>query len=111
MHYNEIDNFLSISLFFERSKFLTKEEYKTIIDGMVKEPDKITVTAKTLIDEINKDAEQLETLRTVNEEQEKRIKDLQDTNIKLFLSQTGQGETTEEEKPIDPHELAKSIIE
>lgn len=90
---------------------MTKEEYKNFIDGMVKEPDKIAVSAKTLLDEINKDTEQLESLKTANAEYEKRVRDLQDTNIKLFLAQTGGDSTqTEEEKPVDPHDLAREIM-
>lgn len=90
---------------------MTKEEYKAFIDNMVKEPDKITVNAKILLDEISKDTEQVESLKTANVEYEKRVRDLQDTNIKLFLAQTGGDSTApEEEKPIDPHELAREIM-
>lgn len=58
---------------------------------------------KTMLDAVKEDLAERDTLKTVQAEQEAKIKDLQDTNIKLFLSQTGKAEQdedteTEEEK-------------
>lgn len=69
---------------------MTKQEYHDLINKMITEPDSATVTAQSLLSEIDKDSEQLESLRSANADYEKRVRDLQDTNIKLFLSQTGQ---------------------
>lgn len=58
---------------------------------------------KTMLDSVKEDLEERDALKAVQAEQEAKIKDLQDTNIKLFLSQTGKAEQdedteTEEEK-------------
>lgn len=58
---------------------------------------------KTMLDSVKEDLAERDALKTVQAEQEAKIKDLQDTNIKLFLSQTGKAEQdgdteTEEEK-------------
>lgn len=58
---------------------------------------------KTMLDAVKEDLAERDALKTVQAEQEAKIKDLQDTNIKLFLSQTGKAEQdgdeeTEEEK-------------
>lgn len=58
---------------------------------------------KTMLDSVKEDLAERDALKAVQAEQEAKIKDLQDTNIKLFLSQTGKAEQdedteTEEEK-------------
>lgn len=58
---------------------------------------------KTMLDSVKEDLAERDALKEVQAEQEAKIKDLQDTNIKLFLSQTGKAEQdedteTEEEK-------------
>lgn len=58
---------------------------------------------KTMLDSVKEDLAERDALKSVQAEQEAKIKDLQDTNIKLFLSQTGKAEQdgdeeTEEEK-------------
>lgn len=58
---------------------------------------------KTMLDAVKEDLAERDALKSVQAEQEAKIKDLQDTNIKLFLSQTGKAEQdgdeeTEEEK-------------
>lgn len=89
---------------------MTKEEYKNLIDSMVAKPDEIAVTAKTLYDEIGKDVEQVESLKTANAEQEKRIRDLQDTNMKLFLSQTGAPPAEEDGKEVSIEDFARKLV-
>lgn len=58
---------------------------------------------KTMLNSVKEDLAERDALKAVQAEQEAKIKDLQDTNIKLFLSQTGKAEQdedteTEEEK-------------
>lgn len=53
---------------------------------------------KTMLDAVKEDLAERDTLKTLQEEQEAKIKDLQDTNIKLFLSQTGKAEQDEDEE-------------
>lgn len=66
---------------------------------------------KTMLDAVKEDLAERDALKTVQAEQEAKIKDLQDTNIKLFLSQTGKAEqdqdqdTETEEEKIDQMSL------
>ena len=64
---------------------------------------------KTMLDSVKEDLAERDALKAVQAEQEAKIKDLQDTNIKLFLSQTGKAEQDEdpetEEEKIDQMSL------
>lgn len=64
---------------------------------------------KTMLDSVKEDLAERDALKSVQAEQEAKIKDLQDTNIKLFLSQTGKAEqdqdTETEEEKIDQMSL------
>lgn len=53
---------------------------------------------KTMLDSVKEDLTERDALAKSVEEQEAKIKDLQDTNIKLFLSQTGKAEQDEDEE-------------
>ena len=68
---------------------------------------------KTMLDAVKEDLAERDALMSVKAEQEAKIKDLQDTNIKLFLSQTGkaaQDEDTEtEEEKIDKMDLKEYL--
>ena len=68
---------------------------------------------KMMLDSVKEDLAERDALMSVKAEQEAKIKDLQDTNIKLFLSQTGkatQDEDTEtEEEKIDKMDLKEYL--
>lgn len=66
------------------------EDYEKIAKGLTTEnaPDVV----KQLLENIKADTESIEALTKSNEEKELKIRDLQDTNIKLFLSQTGKAD-------------------
>lgn len=87
---------------------MTIEEVKTRVTDLVSNPDKATESAVGLISDLEADYTTLSSMTEKVSEQEARIKDLQDTNQKLFLSVTGQPaeEPEEEEKPIDWDSLA-----
>lgn len=58
---------------------------------------------KTMLNSVKEDLAERDALKSVQAEQEAKIKDLRESNIKLFLSQTGKAEQdgdeeTEEEK-------------
>lgn len=76
---------------------MTKEEYATLITEIVANPDTATVKAKELSDALSADLDALESLKSSNADYEKRVRDLQDTNIKLFLAQTGKPAEKEDE--------------
>lgn len=53
---------------------------------------------KAMLDAVKEDLGERDALQAAQAEQEAKIKDLQDTNIKLFLSQTGKADMGEEEE-------------
>lgn len=76
---------------------MTLQEY---IENMVKNPDSIATLAVEATEEANKMSAQISSFAEQKETYEKKIRDLQDSNMKLFLSVTGkQPETKEEEEP------------
>ena len=71
------------------------EEYEVLGKGIIANPDTAPVAINGLLGEIKKDLESLDSLTAALADSEKRIRDLQDTNTKLFLSQTGKEEDPE----------------
>lgn len=87
------------------------EDYEGIAQNLTTEnaPEVI----KTMLDAVKSDLAERDALMSVKAEQEAKIKDLQDTNIKLFLSQTGKAEQDEdtetEEEKIDKMNLKEYL--
>lgn len=79
------------------------EDYETRLNSVVSNPDTAPVTIQEVLAEIKTDLTSLESANTGIAERDERIKSLQDTNIKLFMSQTGEGEA--EADPEDWSEL------
>ena len=80
---------------------MTYDEVKTRITALVGNPDTAQESAVTLLSDLEKDYTTLDSMTSKVSESEKRIRDLQDTNQRLFLSVTGQP-AEEEEKEDDP---------
>lgn len=81
---------------------MTIEEVKTRVTDLVSNPDKATENAVGLISDLEADYTNLDSMTEKVKEQEARIKDLQDTNQKLFLSVTKQPAEDPEEKEDNP---------
>ena len=68
---------------------------------------------KMMLDSVKEDLAERDALMSVKAEQEAKIKDLQDTNIKLFLSQAGKAEQDEDtetdEEKIDKMDLKEYL--
>lgn len=83
------------------------EDYEAIAQRLT--PENAPEIVKTMLDSVKEDLGERDALVNVKAEQEAKIKDLQDTNIKLFLSQTGKAEQDEddetEEEKIDKMDL------
>lgn len=88
---------------------MTYEEYKKEFEELVKAPDKVAETALKLLDELKTDMESLDSAKATLAERETKIRDLQDTNTKLFLQLTGQGEVPEEQKT--PEDILGTMME
>lgn len=84
------------------------EEYEKMINDALQNADKAPVLMKDVLTNIKADVTTLGTQSETIIEQEKRIRDLQDTNMKLFLSQTGQ---KAEEKEPDEEKTGQAAID
>lgn len=77
------------------------DEYVTKINSVLSEPDTALTNVTGVLDELKADLTSKETLEAENETLKKRISDLQDTNMKLYLSITGTEETPEDDEPVE----------
>lgn len=69
---------------------MTYEEYESRLSDIVKSPETAPVAVQALLSELKADTDTLTSLRADIEQKDKKIKDLQDTNIKLFLQSSGE---------------------
>lgn len=74
------------------------EDYETLLKGIVSNPDAAPVAVEGILSEIKKDLTNSESLTAAISEKDKRIAELQETNIKLFMAQTGKPDEEEEAK-------------
>lgn len=74
------------------------QKYKDFITGLVKEPEKAAEAAAAFMSTIDEDGASFDALKAKVAEQDEKIKSLQDANIRLFLSVTGQAEQEQEEE-------------
>lgn len=89
------------------------EDYKNLITEMVSHPDSAADTATKLFAMVKEDSEIFETLTTKVSSQAQKIRDLQDTNTKLFLSVTGQHDDDDDAEKFDSLSLdafAKGLL-
>lgn len=77
------------------------DEYVSKINGVLAEPDTALTNVTGVLDELKADLTSKETLEAENETLKKRISDLQETNMKLYLSITGTDTETEEDDPVE----------
>lgn len=91
---------------------MTYEELKTKLTTILQEPDTALVKVGSLLDEIKTDYDTMLSLTDKVNKQDTRIRDLQDTNMKLFLSQTGQApdHAEEEEDDVEGPEAITNFI-
>ena len=64
------------------------EEFEARLTKMLETPDTALAALPEFLKEVKTDYEGIVSLTNKSSEQEKRIRDLQDTNMKLFLMQT-----------------------
>lgn len=68
---------------------MTYNEYEKLISESLSNVDKAPANMKAVLDALKLDCTTLDSQTEKIKEQDTRIRDLQDTNMKLFLSQTG----------------------
>lgn len=77
------------------------DEYVTKINSVLAEPDTALTNVTGVLDTLKADLTSKETLEAENETLNKRISDLQETNMKLYLSITGAEDSPEEDEPVE----------
>lgn len=80
---------------------MTYDELEKKVTEVLQQPDSALVNIMPVLKEIKADYESLVSLTSKVEQQDNRIRDLQDTNMKLFLTQTGQVKDKEDEDEDD----------
>ena len=80
---------------------MTYDELKTKLTKILEQPDSALANVGPLLEEVKADYETIITLTEAKEKNETRIRDLQDTNMKLFLAQTGKVEDKNNEDDDD----------
>lgn len=83
------------------------EEYEAIAKTLTAEnaPDIV----KQMLEGIKADTTAFESMAQTNAEMDKKIRDLQDTNIKLFLSQTGKADDDAPDEEALAEERQKAV--
>ena len=89
---------------------MDKEKYLNLINQSIKEPEKSPSLMKDLIDIIEEDSKEYENLTKIKEDNQKKIRELQDVNMKLFLSQTNKQAEESEEKEETQEEIIMNFI-
>ena len=87
------------------------EDYEIKINESVKNPDEASVNLLEVLSELKEDLAKIETMQTVIEEKDTKIRNLQDTNMKLFLSQTSSVDEDNEEDELVGQEAIDAFIE
>lgn len=77
------------------------DDYEKRVTALVSNPDQAPITAQEILSEIKTDTEKIASLEASIAEKDARIRDLQDTNMRLFLSQSAPVEDEPEEKSAD----------
>lgn len=88
---------------------MTYDEFKTRFTSIIGNPDTAQAESVGFLSDVEKDYTTLTSMTKKSDDDDKRIRELQDTNQKLFLSVTGspEEEKEEEDKPIDWDALEK----
>lgn len=90
---------------------MTYDEVKSRVSGLVSDPDTASESAVALLSDLEKDYTTMDSMTKQHETDEERIRNLQDTNQRLFLSVTGVPEEEPEEKEPEPGIDWNAILE
>ena len=91
---------------------MTRDELTAAISGLVTNPDTAAANAPGIIEAVSGVYDTMDAMTKERDERDKKIRDLQDSNIKLFLAQTGNpgGEPDPEDEPESLEDLAKKLL-
>lgn len=85
------------------------DDYKNLFKDAA-DKDKAPEALSKLLKAVTDDVTALENLTTAHADDEKKIRELQDTNMRLFLAQTGEPQKEEEEEEITPQSIAEKMF-
>lgn len=66
---------------------MSYEEYKKLIDELITNPDTAPANVQNILNQLQTDLTTLDSLKAENTGLNEKVKTLQDTNIKLYMSQ------------------------
>ena len=89
---------------------MDKNKYLDLINKSIKSPEEAPTIMKELISVVEEDYNEFESLKSNLDNSNDKIRNLQDTNMKLFLSQTTQKEEEQEDKEMTPDEVVDDFI-
>ena len=89
---------------------MDKNKYLDLINKSIKSPEEAPAIMKELITVVEEDYNEFESLKSNLDNSNNKIRNLQDTNMKLFLSQTTQKEEEQEDKEMAPDEVVDDFI-
>ena len=89
---------------------MDKNKYLDLINKSIKSPEEAPTIMKELISVVEEDYNEFESLKSNLDNSNDKIRNLQDTNMKLFLSQTTQKEEEQEDKEMTPDEVVEDFI-
>ena len=92
---------------------MTYEQYEERINNALANADTAPTEFVNILSELKTDLTAKDTLETEKTELETRVRDLQDTNMKLFLSVTGNSsdEDDEEDEPAEGTAVVAELLE
>lgn len=85
------------------------EEYRELF-SQAGDAEKAPAVLSQILENVTADITALETMTAQHAEDEAKIRELQDTNMKLFLAQTAPEEKEEEEPEITPQSIAEQMF-
>ena len=85
------------------------EDYEQKLNAVVANPDSAATAVLDILKDLKADSETFASLEASVAEKDGRIKDLQDTNMKLFLRQTG-GAAEQEPEEKTPDEMIDELF-
>lgn len=91
---------------------MTYEEYEKRINGALANADTAPTEFVNILSELKTDLTAKDALETEKTELETRVRDLQDTNMKLYLSVTGSSdEDDEEDEPAEGTAVVDELMD
>lgn len=91
---------------------MTYDEYEKRINGALANPDTAPTEIVNILSELKTDLTAKETLENEKTNLETRVRDLQDTNMKLYLSVTGSSNDDEpDDEPAEGNAVVDEFLE